>query len=192
MSKKLKWLTFAAWIGTSLYLLFNEFQLASPYYAFFALFRAGVAFWLFVNVSLMILFAIMLLKKRFTTKTLLSLTLMVSITLGLGVAFYRNSPIKTGFAYSKDQLAECVLTGEIGDRCGVYRINDIIRTPEYTIICTAGNRDSYSPCGFIKFSDPTLTPNHDSTDLNDAGFYSLGNGWHVLYSYYNSIKMGWS
>ena len=192
MSKTLKRLTFAAWIATALYLLFNQFQLASPHYAFFALFRSGIAFYLFVHTCLATFLAITMLNKRFTISTLLILTLLTSIPLGFGFAFYRHSPIKTGFAYSKHQLAECLLTGETGDRCGIYRVTDIIRTPEYTIICTTVDRDSYSPCGFIKFSDSTSIPTDDTTNLNDAGFYSLGNGWHVLYSYYDSIKMGWS
>lgn len=192
MFKHLKSQLAAAWIACTFYLLFAQFQLASPYYAFFALYRARFAFFLFMTAGITIAFAITLLKNRFTTRTLLLLTLMVSITLALGNAFYRNTSVKTGFAYSENQLTQCLSTGEIGDTCGVYQISDIIRSTDYTIIFTTGDRSSFAPCGFIKFSNSDFVPNHDSTELHDARFFYLGNGWHAFYSHYNSTKTEWS
>ncbi|HBE66570.1 MAG TPA: hypothetical protein DDW52_00340 [Planctomycetaceae bacterium] len=192
MLKHLKWLLTAAWIASAFYLILGQVKLTSPYYAFLALYRAQLAFCLFVNAALTITFAVTLLETRFTTRTLLLLMAIAAISLAIANSFYRHTPLKSGFAYSENKLSECLSSGEVGDNCGMYRVTDIVRSTEYTIIFTAGDRDSFDPCGFIKFSDSTPIPNRDSTELRDAGFYPLGNGWYAFYSYYNSIKIRWS
>ena len=192
MGKKFRWLIAVAWAASTVYLLFGQIQLAFPFYAFFALFRAGLWFCVFVNALLAIAMTIAFMRKRFTTRLLMLLTAMVSISLALGISLYENTAIKTGFAYSKTSLTDCLSYGEIGDACGIYRIRDIERTSEYTIIFTSDDRSSYDPDGFIKFTDSTKMPDQEIAELRQAGFFALGNGWYVFYSYYNSIKMGWS
>jgi len=192
MGKNLRWVLAAGWVASTLYLLFLQIKLAFPFYAFFALFRAELWLCVFANAFLTIALAFTLLRRQFTSRTLLLLTAMVSISLAMGMSFYGNAPIRSGFAYSENKLTECLSNGEAGDICGIYRIKDIRRTAEYTIIFTSGDQNTYDPCGFIKFSDSAQIPNGDSTELYEAGFYSLGSGWYVFYSHYNSIKMGWS